>query len=58
MGEKDYQQGERDGARGVYKKPFGIIDELFGTGDYARDSARRNADYDNGYRNGKKNPKK
>ncbi len=58
MGQKDYEKGQRDGAAGKYKKPFGLLDELIGTGDYARDSARRNGDYDKGYTNGKRNPKK
>ncbi|HWQ85375.1 hypothetical protein [Brevundimonas sp.] len=58
MGQKDYEKGQRDGSAGRYKKPFGLLDELIGTGDYARDSARRNGDYDKGYSNGKRNSKK
>lgn len=59
MGKGDYEKGQRDGSRGNYDKPFGLVDEIFGgTGSYRRDSDQRNSDYDKGYTNGKDNPKK
>lgn len=58
MGQKDYEQGQRDGSRGVYKPPFGVFEEFITFGRDAREGARRNADYDRGYRYGKQNPRK
>ncbi len=58
MGKGDYEKGQKDGSEGHHDKPFDLLDGLLGTGDYARDSAQRNANYEKGYTNGRDNPKK
>jgi hypothetical protein len=58
MGKGDYNKGQRDGSRGKYQRPAGLLQDLLSTGSNRRDNIRRNSDYDKGYSNGKKNPKK
>ena len=53
---RDHNNGQRDGARGVRNKPCGLGDEfLHGFGRRgSREIVKRNTQYNKGYKNGKR----